>query len=167
MSSMIKAGFLAVALIVAPMSAAQADNDIGCGVGTKIFEGKSGALNKLAASWINGMTMQSISITFGLVNCGSLDDTITASARTRHFVSTSLDNLSRDVAVGGGESLDVLATLLEVDEVDRTAFAAFAQSHYATLFPNGDVTSEEVLATLDRLMRADARFAAAAPSVRS
>ena len=78
MTKFAKAILLAAALIVAPLSAAQADNDIGCGIGTEVFKGQSGPLQKLAASWTNGVTMQSISITFGLFNCGSLNDTITA-----------------------------------------------------------------------------------------
>ena len=37
---------------------------------------------------------------------------------------------------------------------------------YDALFPDGEVTSDQVFDTLDRLMLADDRFAAAAPSVR-
>lgn len=164
MSKLTKAILLAMVLIVAPVTTAKADNDIGCGVGTLVFEGQSGAIKKLVASWLNGVTMQSISITFGLVNCGSLSDTITASAATRHYAATSLDHLAHDAALGGGESLDALAALLEVDATERAAFGAFAQSHYDALFPTATVTSDEMLETLDRLMRADPRFAASAPS---
>lgn len=154
---------LAAVLVLAPMSAAKADNDIGCGVGTMVLEGKQGAIYKLAASWLNGVTMQSISITFGLVNCGSLNDTITASARTRHFAANSFDNLARDMALGEGESLDTLAALLDVPEANRPAFARFAQSHYDSLFPNGQVTSDEMLETLDRLMQEEARYSVFLP----
>lgn len=157
-----KAILLSALLIAAPLSMAKADNDIGCGVGTAIFQGQAGPLQKIAASWTNGITFQSVSITFGLLNCGSLEDTITASAETRHFAASNLDDLARDAALGGGESLDALAALLRVE--DRGAFGTFAQSHYETLFPTATVTSEEVLDHLDRLMRADERFAASAPS---
>ena len=42
MTKFTKAILLAAALIFAPLSAAQADNDIGCGVGTEIFKGQAG-----------------------------------------------------------------------------------------------------------------------------
>ena len=162
MTKFTKAILLAAALIFAPLSAAQADNDIGCGVGTEIFKGQAGPVQKILASLTNGITFQSISITFGILNCGSLNDTITASAQTRHFAAAHIDALARDAALGRGESLDTLAALLEVD--DAAAFGQFAQTNYDALFPSATVTSDELLVSLDRLMAADERFAAAAPS---
>ena len=159
MTKFTKAILLAAALIFAPLSAAQADNDIGCGVGTEIFKGQAGPVQKILASLTNGFTFQSISITFGILNCGSLNDTITASARTRHFAATNLDALARDAAMGRGESLDTLATLLEIE--DTVAFGQFAQTNYDALFPTATVTSEELLVSLDRLVATDERFASA------
>ncbi|MCR9095339.1 MAG: DUF3015 domain-containing protein [bacterium] len=163
MTKFTKAILLAAALIFAPLSAAQADNDIGCGLGTEIFKGQTGPVQKIVASTTNGMFgFQSISITFGLLNCGSWNDTITANAQTRHFAAANIDALARDAAMGRGESLDTLAALLEVE--DTVAFGEFAQTNYDALFPTATVTSEELLVSLDRLMAADERFAAAAPS---
>ena len=142
---------LVAAIVLAPMTAAQADNDVGCGVGTMLMEGKTGLPYKLLASWTNGMTAQSISITFGLINCGQ-GGTVTASARARHFASTSLDAIARDSAMGGGESLDALGALLGVEEADRAAFAQLAQLHFETLFPSDEVTSDEMLDALERLI---------------
>jgi hypothetical protein len=141
------------------MSAALADNDVGCGVGTQIWEGKSGVGYKLLASFTNGMLFQSISVTFGLLNCDG-QGTVTASAQTRHFAAANIDRIARDAAIGGGESLDTLATLLEVDAVDRPAFATLAQSRFDELFPSDDVTSDEMLESLQRLMREDERLSA-------
>jgi len=155
MGKMTKAVFLAVVLIMAPMSAAKADNDVGCGVGTLIWEGKTGLPFKLMASSTNGMLFQSVSITFGMINCSDGTGTVTASARTRHFAALSFDNIARDIALGGGESFDTLSTLLEVDIVDRPALARLAQTHFDELFPSEHVTSNEMLVTLDRLMRRD------------
>ncbi len=162
MNSTMKALMLVAAIVLAPMTAAQADNDVGCGVGTMLMEGKTGLPYKLLASWTNGMTMQSISITFGLINCSN-GGTVTASARARHFASTSLDNIARDTAMGGGESLDALAALMGVQDADRAAFAQLAQNHFDALFPSDEVTSDEMLQTLDRLISEDARFAASTP----
>ena len=150
-----KAILLAALLISAPLSAAQADNDIGCGVGTEIWKGKAGLPYKLMASWTNGALFSSISVTFGLLNCGDPNSTITASAQTRHFAATSLDNLARDAAMGGGENLDTLATLLEIDEADRGAFARLTQTNFDALFPSDHVTSNEMMTTLSMLMSRD------------
>jgi len=155
MGKMAKAAFLAAVLILAPMSAAKADNDVGCGVGTEIWKGKPGLPYKLMASFTNQILFQSISITFGLLNCSDGTGTVSASARTRHFAAISFDNIARDIALGGGESFDTLSTLLEVDIVDRPALARLAQTHFDELFPSEHVTSNEMLVTLDRLMRRD------------
>ncbi|MAG33381.1 MAG: hypothetical protein CL908_21100 [Deltaproteobacteria bacterium] len=95
-----------------------------------------------------------MSITFGVLNCNGRN-TVTASARARHFASVAIDDLARDAAVGGGESLDALAVLLEVEEADRAAFARLAQRHFDDLFPTDRVTSDEMLQALDRVMRED------------
>jgi hypothetical protein len=152
-----RALILALALILAPMSAALADNDVGCGVGTEIWKGNKGLPFKLLASSTNGITFQSISVTFGLINCNG-KDTVTASARTRHFVSTHLDRIARDAAVSGGESLDALAALLEIEQVDRSAFAALTQRNFEALFPSDHATSNEMLLTLARLLQEDERL---------
>jgi hypothetical protein len=143
---------LALILGFTPIAPALADNDVGCGVGTAIWEGNSGLEFKLLASFTNGLTFQSISITFGLLNCNG-HNTVTASARARHFAATHLDRIARDAAVGGGESLDTLALLLEVREQDREAFSTLAQSHFGELFPSDRVTSDEMLETLTRLLQ--------------
>jgi hypothetical protein len=152
-----RALILALFLIFTPMSAAMADNDVGCGVGTMIWDGNEGLLYKIMASSTNGITFQSISITFGLLNCNGRD-TVTANARLRHFAAANIDRLARDSAVGRGESLDTLATILEVRDGDRAAFGQFAQSHFSQLFPSDRVTSEEMLQSLDALLRESQRL---------
>lgn len=154
---MMRALILALVLIFTPMSAAMADNDVGCGVGTEIWKGQEGLPYKLLASCTNGLTFQSISITFGLLNCNGRN-AVGANARARHFAARSFDKIARDAAVGGGESLDTLATLLEIDEADQKAFAQLAQSHFGELFPSDHVTSDEMLTTLGRLMQDDAQL---------
>lgn len=107
--------------------------------------------------------MQSISVTFGLLNCDG-GGTITASALRRHYAASTFDRIARDAAVGGGENLEALATLFEVRESDRGAFAQLAQRHFVELFPADDVDSNTMLETLDRLMREDTVLSAYASS---
>ena len=152
MTKFTKAILLAAALIFAPLSAAQADNDIGCGVGTEIFKGQAGPVQKILASLTNGFTFQSISITFGLVNCNG-QNKVTADAadlKVQHFAAENFDRLSVEMAQGGGEHLDVLAGLMAVE--DREAFAAMTQTHFEALFPSDQTTVGEMLSTLDQLI---------------
>lgn len=141
-------------LAIAPAGFAVADNDIGCGVGTMVMEGQEGLPAKLIGSCINGLTFQSISITFGLVNCKS-GGKVTADnseVRVRHFASQNFDRLSVEMAQGGGEHLDALAGLLDVSADQRGAFAALTQNHFETLFPSDQTTVGEMLSALDQLM---------------
>lgn len=161
-----KAIVMSLILLFAPVGAALADNDVGCGVGTMVLEGKKGLPAKLAASCINGVTFQSISITFGLINCNGKDE-VTADAsdmKLRHYASQNFDRLVEDMAKGHGESLDAFAYLLGVDEPDRMAFSTFTQRHFEELFPHPQVTVGEVLNSLDRLLSSDDQLSAYARS---
>ena len=163
---MMKRALILMALtIVMPMSAAKADNDVGCGVGTMIWEGNSGVVYKLMASFTNSFAFQSISVTFGLINCDG-KGTVTASVNpeAQHFAAANLDRIARDSAVGHGESLDALASLYELHSADRSEFAVFAQDHFAELFSSDHVTSNEVIETLERLMREDEHLSVYASS---
>lgn len=130
---------------------ALADNDVGCGVGTMIMEGKQGLLPHLAASCTNGMTFQSISITFGFLGCDATGK-VTADAELRKFAAANIDRIARDVARGEGEALEVVAHLLQVGETTRPAFYAYTQAHFETLFPDEGTTSNEMLDSLYRLL---------------
>jgi hypothetical protein len=150
----ILATLAAVGLVVAA-SPALADNDVGCGVGTMLMEGNTGVGYKLLASCTNGITFQSISITFGLVNC---DGTGTVTAQLNHFTGSNIDQLAADMAQGEGETLTAFSTLLQVAPQDRDAFGSFTQSNFAALFPSDTTTAGELLENLDRLLREDARL---------
>ncbi len=148
------ATFVAIAAI-AVGAPALADNDIGCGVGTMLMEGNSGVGYKILGSSTNGITFQSISITFGLVNCNGQD---TVTAQIDHFTGSNFDRLASDMATGKGETLAAFQALLEVAPQDREAFGSFTQAHFATLFPTSGTTAGEMLENLDRLLREDARL---------
>ena len=62
------------------------------------------------------------------------------------------------MATGQGEYLVSLATLLGVEPNRQPEFFALTQSRFAVLFPNDRTTAAEMLATLNRELRADPRF---------
>lgn len=139
------------------------DPDVGCGVGTQIMAGKTGRAMKLAASFTNGFLFQSVSVTFGLLNCKNVDGPVQANAndlRLQHYASQNFDRLAEDIALGGGERLDVLAHLRGVSLEDQPAFRSFAQQNFEQLFPHDQVTVGEMLSSLKRLMAEDETFSA-------
>jgi len=150
----------AFALVLgAPFQAALAgDDDVGCGVGTTIMEGENGLIPHLLASFTNGLTFQSISLTLGVMGCDT-NDTITADAGLRKFAAGNVDRLSHDMALGGGEALDAFAGLLGVSASDRPVFARTVQANFGVLFPNGDTTVGEMLDSLDAVLARDERLA--------
>lgn len=158
--------FIILGLLLAfvPTGAAlAADPDVGCGVGTQIMEGQEGRPAKLLASFTNGLLFQSVSITFGLLNCKDVDGKVMADVneqKLRHYASQNFDRLAEDMARGEGEHLDVVAHLRQIPESDRAAFATLTQRNFETLYSHDQVTVGEMLTALDQLMAKDAVLSA-------
>lgn len=74
------------------------------------------------------------------------------------FAKINLERLKQDMAAGQGEYLASLATLLGLDPSRQPEFFAFTQNRFGALFPNDRTTAAEMLATLNRELRADPRF---------
>ena len=123
---------------------ALADNDVGCGIGTRFMEGQSGLVAHVLASCTNAYTLQSVSLTFNMFGCDSKGK-VTADAELRRFAAANIDQLARDVARGEGEALSAFAYLLGVPTAQQGAFGAFTQVHFVELFPNEGVTSNEMI----------------------
>ena len=142
---------LGVLLALGLGTPALADNDVGCGLGTNLMEGKQGLLPHIIASCTNGYTFQSVSLTFNWFGCDSTG-TVTADAELRKFAAANIDQLSRDAARGEGESLSALAHLLQVPAEQHGAFGLFARDHFVEIFPHQDVSSNEMIDALYRLL---------------
>ena len=78
--------------------------------------------------------------------------------QTAEFAKVNLERLRNDMAAGRGEYLASLATLLNIEPSRQPAFFALTRDKFAVLFPNDRTTAAEMLATLDRELRADPRF---------
>ncbi|MGH8454283.1 MAG: DUF3015 family protein [Nevskiales bacterium] len=156
---MFKKTAIAALLVLAPVGAALADKDVGCGVGTQIWAGQSGVIPKVLAATTNGtLGNQTFGITTGTLGCSS-DGVITAANRLPMFAGANLDQLSAEMAAGQGEALEAMAELYGVQEADKQAFYSMTQQNYATIFSSETVSAGEVLASVDSLMKADARLA--------
>jgi hypothetical protein len=151
-------------VLLVPAGAALADPDIGCGPGTSVWQGSKGVVPKVLGATTNGsFGFQTFGISFGTLGCHQ-GGTVTADARLRMFAGANLDRLAREMAVGEGEVLATFAHLKGVAEPDRPAFYAFSKAHFAEIFSGDDVTENEVLGSLDRLLASDAQLAIYAKS---
>ena len=151
---------LAVAVLAAlPFSAALADQDIGCGVGTQIMKGQKGLVFRVLGATTNAsFGNQTFGITSGTLGCAQAG-LVNSDVRRTMFAATNVDQLSAEIAAGEGETVTTLAALYHVEAADLPRFVALAQARHAQLFPNADVTTGQVLAALETAMAEDAQLA--------
>lgn len=155
---MMKKTALIAVLALAPFANAFADGDVGCGLGTQVWAGKSGVVAKVLAATTNGSTAnQTFGITTGTLGC-SPDGVITAANRLPMFASANIDQLAADMAMGQGEALSAMASLYGVSDADRGAFNAKLQANYGAIFARADVSSAEMLAAVTATLKSDARL---------
>ena len=157
MKKLLAVAALAVTL---PLSnVVMADADIGCGLGTMVFDGKSGKVFKILGATTNGTSgNQTFGITFGTLGCDG-NGTISSSEKLALFIDGNMDNLARDIAKGEGETLATLSEVWGVPASDKAAFNELAQENFAEVFKSENVTSEEVFANLNTLVASDAALA--------
>ena len=89
---------VAIALL-ASSSMVMADDDVGCGLGTVLFAGKSGLAPKILAATTNGSYgNQTFGITSGTLGCQA-DGVISSRARLSMFMGTNSERLARDMSL--------------------------------------------------------------------
>ncbi|WP_298145404.1 DUF3015 family protein [uncultured Acinetobacter sp.] len=132
-------------------AAAFADSDAGCGIGSQVWAGQSGKAPKILAATTNGLFLnQLFGITFGTLGCNG---TGTVTAKVVTFTNENAENLARDMAVGQGENLNVLAELLEIKSQDKARFFAVSKANFKDIYASGNTL--EVLASLQHVMAKD------------
>lgn len=153
--------FAVAALVALPFSnAVMADSDIGCGVGTMIFDGKEDKVFKVLGATTNGTSgNQTFGITFGTLGCDGTG-TINSAQKLALFIDGNLDNLARDIARGEGETLATLSEVWGIQASDKAAFNQLAKENFANVFQSENVTSQEVFTNLNTLVAQDQALAA-------
>lgn len=128
-----------------------ADSDVGCGIGSQLWEGQSGKVPKILAATTNGFFLnQLIGITFGTLGCNG-NGAVTAKVVT--FTNENVENLARDMAVGEGESLNVLAELLQIKTQDKPHFFAISKQNFSEIYASNN--SLQILTSLQKVMAKD------------
>ncbi|HET8730134.1 MAG TPA: DUF3015 family protein [Moraxellaceae bacterium] len=150
---------LAIAVLSASASVALADDDIGCGLGSMIMAGQSGPVFKVLGATTNGtLGNQTFGITTGTLGCKT-QGVITSKARLSMFTGSNVDNLARDMSVGHGESLNVLADLMGVKEADKAHFFQATKTNFGKIFAPQNETAGQILASLEQVMSSDSVLA--------
>lgn len=144
----------AVLFFASSAAFAEAPGGPNCGWGNMLFKGQSGIAAHFLASTTNGTSGNA---TFGMTsgtNGCSTDGKLTYGGKA--MINAMLDEFSADAAIGQGEALNAVAVAYGVAKQDRAAFAALAHQNFGVLFPSENVTADQVVSSLETLMKADA-----------
>ncbi len=143
---------LAAAVIASTSTFAMADQDVGCGVGTILWAGQSGLVPKVLAATTNGtLGNQTFGISTGTLGCQQ-NGVITSRVRLSMYTGSNIERLARDMSVGQGESLNVLADLMGISEEDRPVFFQATRDNFGQIFAPSNVTAGQVLDSLQAVM---------------
>lgn len=146
---------LIMAILITPFisaTAMAAPDNVGCGLGSTLFDGQSGTGPQILAVTTNGTSgNQTFGITSGTLGCEE-GGVVQASAAVQMFVGSNLDALSRDMSIGAGESLESLATLMEIKAEDKTRFFSTARAYYDRIFSTYDITAGTMLENMYSVM---------------
>ena len=135
-------------------NAGAAGGDGGCGWGNALFKGQSGPASHILAGITNVTTgNNTFGMTTGTNGCST---TGTLSYGGESVVSAIMNEFSEDVARGEGDALNTVSVVYGVEEEDRDTFAKVMHDNFTTLFPSEDVTAEEMMASIEAVMKADA-----------
>ena len=125
----------------------------GCGLGAQIFsDGPKTMLHQSLAATTNAtFFLQTFAITTGTWGCTNNGKFVSIEHATL-FANLNFDNLSQEMAQGGGEHLASLATLMGVPAEQQPAFFAMTQEKYAALIESGETTPAAMLKALHEAM---------------
>ncbi len=137
--------------------AGAAGGDGGCGWGNALFKGSNGTATHVLAAITNAfLSNNTFGMTTGTNGC-STSGTLTYGGKSA--VSAIMDEFSEDVARGEGDALNTVAVLYGIESADRPTFARVMHENFAVIFPNEDVTAEEMIASIEAVMKADPTLA--------
>ncbi len=151
---------LATLITVVPMAAmAAGENNIGCGWGSKVFDGQRGIAPQVLGATTNGTSgNQTFAISSGTSGC-TQDGVVRSTWKTAMFIDGNKDKLAQDMSKGSGESLQSLAQLIGVKDADKAAFYRVTKENFAQIFSSDKATAEQVAAGLKQVLAADSSLA--------
>ena len=139
---------------IASAAGGAAGGDGGCGWGNALFSGQSGTASHVLAATTNGTSgNNTFGMTTGTNGC-SVSGTLGYGGTS--VVSSIMNEFSEDVARGEGDAMDTVAVVYGVKVQDRETFSKVMHENFATLFPNENVTAEQMIVSIEEVMKKDA-----------
>jgi len=121
---------------------ATVNNQTGCGLGSQIIHDDSSAVMlALQATTNSTLGNQTFGVTSGTSGCRKAR--FVMNERAAEFVASNMDQLSREIAIGQGESVSTLAELLNVQ--DKAEFAHALQANYNAIYTSEKADMSTVL----------------------
>jgi hypothetical protein len=143
---------LTAALLLAGPAAMAGQENYGCGLGTMIFGNTHTLLSQVAAASTNQtFGSQYFGMSSGTSECKS-PESLVYSPRVKVFVAENMDSLALDIARGQGLYLEALAALIEVPAENRGEFYSLLQANFSSIYPDEQVTSDDVISHIAALM---------------
>ncbi|BFU78067.1 DUF3015 domain-containing protein [Arcobacter sp. 15-2] len=132
----------AATLLLATSAMATINNQTGCGLGSQIIKDDSSAIMLALQATTNGTSgNQTFGITSGTSGCQKTK--FVMNETTQRFVASNMDQLSKEIAMGHGETVETLAELLNVE--NKSTFIASLQKNYNAIYTSSNVKMANVL----------------------
>jgi len=131
---------LVLALSLSPV--VFANSQTGCGLGSQVIKSPDSAILYALQATTNGTSgNQTFGITSGTSGCQK--SKLVYNEKVNTFVASNMDQLSKEVAIGKGESVDTLAELMGIS--DKETFAASLQANYNKIYKSATVEMADVV----------------------
>jgi len=155
-----KNAMIVLAIAALPFSSfAAGENNVGCGLGSKVFDGQSGVAPQVMAATTNGTSgNQTFGISSGTLGC-TQDGAVRSTWKTAMFIDGNKERLARDMSRGSGESLDSLAQLIGVKEEDKAHFFQVTKSNFERIYAADTVSAQDIMKGLRATLAADETLA--------
>ena len=128
--------------VLAVSAHAERNLNTGCGLGSMIIDNQNTVAKQVVAATLNSLSgNQTFGITTGTMGCDK--PTLLVSREVETFVADNMDDLATDIAMGQGEHLDTLASMMGVKE--KAAFGAKLKANFDKIYASSDVTSAQVI----------------------
>ena len=128
-------------------AAGQAHTNVGCGLGTLLFENKADnsiILQALQATTNGTSGNQTFGISSGTSECQQ-PSKIVQNEKLNQFVRANMDNLAKDIAMGKGETLDTFVEMMGVAPTESEAYKAKLQASFNKIFTSDKIVMAEVI----------------------
>ena len=151
--------WILVAFLTLLGASAFAVGDAGCGLGSVIIQKNSKGLQLLAMTTNGIFLTQPLGITSGTSGCTSRG-IVQNDRQIEYFVEVNHDDLSREMAQGQGEKLNVLAQLNGCMTGEaQAAFAGMTQESYEKIVPSADTVAGDLVQNLKKEMAQSQKLA--------